>query len=279
MTVNPADPAVDDQPDATMTANIAFQTYVQQMPEDAKEVAQPEIAKFVRWVGPERSLSSITASEVGEYSEMQSARSQSADAQERLSNVKLFLTYLKKKDILKINLAQHLRIRKSRISANRSRSSIKTQQVRLTKAGFDSMTRQLSQLQDQRVVVVEEIQRAAADGDVRENAPLEAARENQGMIMSKIREIEGTLKMAVVIDGTVKDTKIVRIGSKVELVETGSGRNIAYQLVEPNEASPLNGKITIASPVGAAILGQSVGSEVAVDTPRGSQIYRIESTQ
>lgn len=279
MTVNPADPAVDDQPDATMTANIAFQTYVQQMPEDAKEVAQPEIAKFVRWVGPDRSLSSITASEVGEYSEMQSARSQSADAQERLSNVKLFLTYLKKKDILKINLAQHLRIRKSRISANRSRSSIKTQQVRLTKAGFDSMTRQLSQLQDQRVVVVEEIQRAAADGDVRENAPLEAARENQGMIMSKIREIEGTLKMAVVIDGTVKDTKIVRIGSKVELVETGSGRNIAYQLVEPNEASPLNGKITIASPVGAAILGQSVGSEVAVDTPRGSQIYRIESTQ
>lgn len=263
----------------SVTINEAFQQYVQQMPKQSKQLAQPEIAKFVRWIGPERTLSSINASEVGEYSEMQTARSQSLDAQERLTTVKRFLTYLRKNEKLNINLAQHLRVRRSRSASNRARSAMQAQQVRLTKAGFDSMTRQLSQLQDQRVSLADDIQRAAADGDVRENAPLEAAREQQGMVMSKIRELEATLKMAVVIDGRVKNTKTVRIGSKVELEEINSGRNIKYQLVEPNESSPLGGKISIVSPVGAAILGQDVGSEVAVETPKGSQTYRITSTQ
>jgi transcription elongation factor GreA len=126
--------------------------------------------------------------------------------------------------------------------------------------------------------LADEIQRAASDGDVRENAPLEAARENQGMVMAKIREIEATMKMAVVIDGTVEDTVNVHIGSKVQLLETGSSQKFDYQLVEPNEASPLSGKISIASPVGAAILGQKVGNEVKVETPRGTQTYRIEKT-
>ena len=83
-----------------VTINEAFQQYVQQMPKQAKQLAQPEIAKFVRWIGPGRELSSINASEVGEYSEMQTARSQSLDAQERLSTVKRFLAYLRKNEKL-----------------------------------------------------------------------------------------------------------------------------------------------------------------------------------
>jgi transcription elongation factor GreA len=261
-----------------MTLSGAFQVYVQQMPDDNKRFAQPEIAKFVRWLGPDRVIGTLSASEIGEYSELQTARSASVDAQERLSTVKLFLTYLKKSGMIETNLAQHLRVRKSRTSASRARLVDKAQQVRLTRAGYDAMTRQLTQLQDQRMSLADEIQRAASDGDVRENAPLEAARENQGMVMAKIREIEATMKMAVVIDGTVEDTVNVHIGSKVQLLETGSSQKFDYQLVEPNEASPLSGKISIASPVGAAILGQKVGNEVKVETPRGTQTYRIEKT-
>lgn len=272
--------STDESTTGTLTLSEAFQVYVQQMPEDSKQAAQPEIAKFVRWLGPDRTIDSISASEIGEYSEMQTARSTSADAQERLSTVKLFLTFLKKSGSVETNLAQHLRVRKSRTSSSRSIATrVAQQQVRLTKAGYDQMTKQLAQLHEQRQSLALDIQKAAADGDVRENAPLEAARENQGMVMAKIRDLEGTLKLAVVIDGQRTDDKMVHIGSKVEITELGSDKKFQYQLVEPNESSPLSGKISIASPVGAAILGQQVGSEVSVETPRGAQTYRIDRCQ
>ena len=268
------------EPDQALTLSEAFQGYVQQMPEDAKQAAQPEIAKFVRWLGAERTIDSISASEIGEYSEMQTARSTSVDAQERLSTVKVFLTYLKKSGMIETNLAQHLRVRKARTASSKSRvrGPRDQQQVRLTKAGYDQMTKQLSQLHDQRVSLAGDIQKAAADGDVRENAPLEAARENQGMVMAKIREIESTLKMAVVIDGSGLTDGTVHIGSKVELTELTANKKFQYQLVEPNESNPLSGKISIASPVGSAILGHAVGEEVSVTTPRGKQTYRIEKS-
>ena len=94
---------------------------------------------------------------------------------------------------------------------------------------------------------------------------------------AKIRELEGTLKLAVVIDGSRASDDTVHIGSKVEITELKSSKKFSYQLVEPNESSPLSGKISIASPVGAAILGQSIGAEVTVSTPRGSQQYRIDT--
>lgn len=270
----------DSQQQQPVTLSEAFQSYVQQMPEEAKQAAQPEIAKFVRWLGPERTIESISASDIGEYSEMQTARSTSVDAQERLSTVKVFLTYLKKSGIIDINLAQHLRVRKARSSSSKTRvrGPQDQQQVRLTKAGFDQMTKQLSQLHEQRMGLADDIQKAAADGDVRENAPLEAARENQGMVMAKIRDLESTLKMAVVIDGQGLSNGTVHIGSKVELLECESDKKFQYQLVEPNESNPLSGKISIASPVGAAILGHAVGEEIDVVTPRGKQRYRIEKS-
>ncbi|MDP6667573.1 MAG: transcription elongation factor GreA [Dehalococcoidia bacterium] len=262
-----------------LSLNEAFQTYVRQLPQDAKKSAQPEIAKFVRWIGGTRLIDTIIPSEVGEYNEVFGARTATRDATERLSAVKLFLAYLKKKGHIEINLAQHLRLRKSRTSASRAVSMVNpTRSVRLTQSGYNEMTKQLAQLQEERIKIVEDIQKAAADGDVRENAPLEAARESQGMALGKIREIEATLKVAVIIDSTEQESDRVHVGSKVELTETGSGKTVKYQVVEPNEANPLSGKISIVSPVGSAILGHALGDEVNVETPRGQQVYKIDKT-
>ena len=140
------------------------------------------------------------------------------------------------------------------------------------------MKKQLTQLQNERVKIVEDIQRAAADGDVRENAPLEAAREAQGMAVGKIQEIEATLKVAVIIDAKNEDRDRVHIGSKFELTDTASTKVFKYQLVEPNEANPLASKISILSPVGSAILGKMLGDEITVKTPRGEQVYKISTT-
>ncbi|MCZ6539457.1 MAG: GreA/GreB family elongation factor [Chloroflexi bacterium] len=262
-----------------LSLNIAFQTYVRQLPQEAKKSAQPEIAKFVRWIGGQRAIDTLIPSEIGEYNEVFGAHTATRDATERLSAVKLFLAFLKKKGHIEINLAQHLRLRKSRTSASRATTMMNpTRSVRLTQSGYNEMTKQLAQLQDERIKIVGDIQRAAADGDVRENAPLEAAREAQGMAIGKIREIEATLKVAVIIDAKEQDSGRVHVGSKVELTETTQGKTLKYQIVEPNEANPLTGKISIVSPVGSAILGHKVGDEVKVKTPSGQQVYRVVGT-
>lgn len=256
-----------------------FQNYVRQLPDDTKQQAQPEIAKFVRWVGGEREVGSLTASEIGEFSDAIASRTSSAGASERAAHVKQYLAYLKKKGIIAVNLAQHLRLRKSRTAVSVSRSRRDSSRVvRLTRSGFNDLNKKLADLQDERLRLVDEIHKAAADKDVRENAPLEAARESQGMVMARIAELEATLKASVIIDDNTPDRKTVRIGSTVKLKDAASGRVTGYQLVEPNEANPLTGKISIASPVGAAILGRDSGEEVNVQTPRGEQAYRIEST-
>ena len=264
--------------ETSLSLNKAFQTYVRQMPKETKKAAQPEIAKFVRWLGGDRLINSIVPSEIGEYNDIFGAKTATRDATERLSAVKLFLTFLKKKEHININLAQHLRLRKSRVSAARVSAPNQTRSIRLTQSGYNEMKKQLTQLQNERVKIVEDIQRAAADGDVRENAPLEAAREAQGMAVGKIQEIEATLKVAVIIDAKNEDRDRVHIGSKFELTDTTSTKVFKYQLVEPNEANPLASKISILSPVGSAILGKMLGDEIKVKTPRGEQVYKISKT-
>ncbi|MDG0867294.1 GreA/GreB family elongation factor [Candidatus Lucifugimonas marina] len=273
-------PETTQEEQGVLSLNEAFQTYVRQMPQDTKKSAQPEIAKFVRWMGSERLIDSIIPSEIGDYNDIFGAKTATRDATERLSAVKLFLTFLKKKDFIEVNLAQHLRLRKSRTSAAAKAVAAEnqTRSVRLTQSGYNEMTKQLAQLQEERIRIVEDIQRAAADGDVRENAPLEAAREAQGMTIGKIQELEATLKVAVIIDAKDQDDTRVHIGSKVELTETSSDKTVKYQLVEPNEANPLASKISIVSPVGSAILGHKLGDEVKVKTPRGQQVYKISKT-
>tara|TARA_B110000438_G_scaffold144495_1_gene139185 strand:+ start:854 stop:1696 length:843 start_codon:yes stop_codon:yes gene_type:complete len=269
-------PETTQEEQAILSLNEAFQTYVRQMPKDTKKAAQPEIAKFVRWVGPARLIDTIIPSEIGEYNEIFGAKTATRDATERLSAVKLFLTFLKKKEHIEVNLAQHLRLRKSRTAASKAISMVdSTRSISLTQSGYNEMTKQLTALNEERVKIVEDIQRAAADGDVRENAPLEAAREAQGMTIGKIQELEATLKVAVIIDAKSQDSGRVHIGSKIELTETTSNKTVKYQLVEPNEANPLASKISIVSPVGSAILGHKLGENVKVKTPRGQQVYKI----
>ena len=269
-------PETTQEEQAILSLNEAFQTYVRQMPKDTKKAAQPEIAKFVRWVGPARLIDTIIPSEIGEYNEIFGAKTATRDATERLSAVKLFLTFLKKKDHIEVNLAQHLRLRKSRTAASKAISMVdSTRSISLTQSGYNEMTKQLTALNEERVKIVEDIQRAAADGDVRENAPLEAAREAQGMTIGKIQELEATLKVAVIIDAKSQDSGRVHIGSKIELTEATSNKTVKYQLVEPNEANPLASKISIVSPVGSAILGHKLGENVKVKTPRGQQVYKI----
>jgi|TARA_B100001971_G_scaffold208261_1_gene229810 transcription elongation factor GreA len=274
-TENPSD-------DTDYTVNTLFQRYVQEaftkdsktLSTQKKKAAQTEISRFVRHLGSDRSIRTIIPSEIGEYSNDFVKRTSQTE-HEKIKSVKKFLAFLVNNQYTNANLSQHLRLRRSRNT--RALQNIATKSVNLTQSGYDGMKVQLSQLQKERIRLTGEIERAAADGDVRENAPLEAARENQAMVMSKMRDIESTLKIAEIIDSQTNDTR-VQIGSKVSLIQSESGMKLEYQLVEPREASPLNKKISSQSPVGEAILGRRVGDEVTVNTPAGQQTYKVEKT-
>ncbi|MBI4306071.1 MAG: GreA/GreB family elongation factor [Chloroflexi bacterium] len=248
-------------------------------PEDRKTV-QAELSRFLRWVGADRKVATLAAPEIGEYSDLVSARGTAPDAVGRLEIVKKFLGFLKKQGLVEVSLAQHLRLRKGRASSGRKKqSTLEHAVVQLTRAGHSELVSRLDQYRGERKALAEDIHRAAADKDVRENAPLEAAREAQGLIQGKINEIEATLRSAVVIEeGDAVAGARIQLGSTVVIKETDTGRQTTCQIVAPHEASPLNAKISSASPVGAAILGKLPGEEVRVRTPKGLQTYLIVKT-
>ena len=132
-------------------------------------------------------------------------------------------------------------------------------------------------LKGERISVVEDIKLAMADKDFRENAPLDAAKERQGIIEARIRELEAGLAAAQILssDGSGPSYR-VEVGNKVTLKDAESGKKVLYTLVDMREANVAAGKISTASPVGQALLERTVGEEVLIKVPKGTLRYVIE---
>jgi transcription elongation factor GreA len=236
-----------------------------------------ELQRFAQWCGASRPIAQIAPSVIGEYSERMMAGGAAPQAAERLQVVRDFLFHLQKKGRVEQNLAQHVRIRKvkSRASSPTAEASIQTFDE-ITFEGHTQLTKELERLKNESALLAEEIHRAAQDKDVRENAPLEAAREQKGHVESRIRDLEGKLKNTRVIDAsTRKQDSVIRVGSRIMLKDVDSGEEKHYTLVSAAEANPLQGKISDVSPVGRAVVRRAAGQQVEVETPRGTQHYLI----
>ena len=242
---------------------------------DSQSKAQRHLMRFVQWCGPERALGNINPSEIDEFGERAVGTSGGSHAVERLQGIRKFLAFAKKKGLIEQNLAQHLRIRKGKSRSLRNVVSPGSKTVELTEDGHRELKAEVERLYAEREHNAAEIRRAAADKDVRENAPLEAAREEQGQIESRIAQIENTLTLAVVIDPSRKVGKSVTMGARVLLKELDTGRETRYTLVSALEAKPLEGRISDVSPVGKALVQKTAGQEIEVETPRGVLRYRI----
>jgi transcription elongation factor GreA len=123
------------------------------------------------------------------------------------------------------------------------------------------------------------MRRAAADKDFRENAPLDAAREQKGHIDGRIRELEETLKLAAIIDGTRETSLKVIVGDKVTLKDEACGETVCYTIVSTRETDPTNGKISHHSPIGKAVLGKAQGEKVEIVAPLGRIKFLIISVE
>jgi len=149
----------------------------------------------------------------------------------------------------------------------------------LTQKGYDDIIGEISSLKSQRPLVLEEIRRAAADKDFRENAPLHAAREQLGYIDGRIKELEITLKNATIIAPHKHPSFRVCVGKTVTLVALVSGKTQCYTIVGPKEANPANGKISHISPIGMALIGRNQGETLEVVVPAGKVQYLIDKVE
>ena len=237
-----------------------------------------ELGRFVAWCGRERSVSDLSPSEVANYA--QHIGRGGVESASRLSPLKTFLAYLKDEGWIQNGLATHLRVPRSRRnSASRSAASPVAEEdaPQLSQEGYNRLLAQLEQLKGERVGVIADIRRAMEDKDFRENAPLEAAKERQGIVESRIRELEASLANTIVMErGRRVAQQKVAVGSKLTLKDVGSGKKISYTLVDVREADVASGKISTVSPVGQALMNRQVGEEVEISVPRGTLRYLIE---
>ena len=251
----------------TPTLAEVADAFLSHLPPEERGKIQAEISKFVRWLGSSRHVKDISPVDVASYGEQ--------IIPSAAKPLKSFLTYIRKKGFSNINLAPHLRAKKtsSKTAAVWQNGQA---QVTLTAQGYAKLEKELANLKSQRSQVIEEIQKAAADKDFRENAPLTAAREQKSHLEGRIKELESTLNLARIM-GAGQDTSRAKFGDTVMLRDLSSGKEFSYTLVDPLEANPAKGKLSVASPLGKAILDKERGQTVEIAAPAGTFCCRIEN--
>ncbi|MEN8128810.1 MAG: transcription elongation factor GreA [Pseudomonadota bacterium] len=149
--------------------------------------------------------------------------------------------------------------------------------VPITARGAEQLRAELKTLKsEKRPKVIEAIAVARAHGDLRENAEYHAAREQQGLIEARIRDIELKLAYAQVIDvTTIHDQGRVVFGATIDLIDEHTGDELTYQIVGDDEADIKAGLISISSPIARALIGKQEGDIATVEAPRGDKDYEI----
>ena len=143
----------------------------------------------------------------------------------------------------------------------------------LTPGGKQELEAELEQLKSRRGGIADKIADARDYGDLSENAEYDAAREEQGLLETRIAEIEDVLMNAELIKSGSNGA--IGLGSVVTLEK--DGKKVEYTLVGPVEANPLEGRVSTESPIGQALMGKKVGEKVELTTPKATLTYAINS--
>jgi transcription elongation factor GreA len=154
------------------------------------------------------------------------------------------------------------------------------ERIPITKKGYDNLKAELLRLKTiERPENIKAIEEARAHGDLSENAEFHAAKERQSFIEGRITELGFKLGNAEVIepDNQPKDRAV--FGCEVILENVETGEEVEYQLVGPDESDIEEGRISIQSPLGLAIIGKEVGEEIVLQAPAGKRTYELVEIQ
>lgn len=148
--------------------------------------------------------------------------------------------------------------------------------VPITKNGYEKLKKELEHLKTvERPSNIKAIEEARAHGDLSENAEFEAAKDRQGFIEGRISDLEYKLGNADIIDTDAIPKDRVVFGSTVVLENVDTGEDSEYQLVGPDESDINEGRISVSSPLGKAIIGKKSGDEVVLNAPGGRRCYEL----
>ncbi|MFC2067759.1 GreA/GreB family elongation factor [Chloroflexota bacterium] len=267
MNTNDQNPSLDE----------AASRFLANLSREESETSQQEVQRFIRWYGRERPLAGLTAAEVANYAERLS--SADADYIKKVESIRAFLTYARKQGWGDRNLAIHLKVSKGKLKVLTSAKKILPATTSLTPQGYAKLTTKLTELKGKRLKTIDEMSKAAADKDFRENAPLKAAKEQLGYIEGRIIELEETLKSAVLLNEKQAFTHQVGIGDSITLNDLMSGEDLHYTIVSPKEVDPIRYKISNVSPIGKAIIGRKLGEVIEVTAPAGKLRYLLQQIE
>ncbi len=150
--------------------------------------------------------------------------------------------------------------------------------VYVTQETFDKMREELQRMKSiDRPSASRAIAEAREKGDLKENAEYDAAKEAQGMLESKIKQLEVAVSNAKIVDTSTIDTSKVTILTKVTITNQATKKTITYQLVGEKEADLKAGKISASSPIGKGLIGKKVGEIAEVQAPNGIMKFSIDN--
>ncbi|HEY6077162.1 MAG TPA: transcription elongation factor GreA [Polyangiaceae bacterium] len=147
--------------------------------------------------------------------------------------------------------------------------------VPMTPQGAQKLRDELSRLKEERPKISREIGVAREHGDLKENAEYHAAKDRQGMIEARIKDIEDKLARAEIIDPTKLSGDRVRFGAFVKVTNLDTDEETSYQIVGADEADINSGTISISAPLARALIGKSIGDEIVINLPAGKRRYEI----
>jgi transcription elongation factor GreA len=151
------------------------------------------------------------------------------------------------------------------------------EKIPLTQAGYDALNVELKHLKSvERPAIIAAISEARAHGDLSENAEYHSAKDKQSFIEGRVKELEGAISLADVID-TAKLSGTIKFGANIELVDEDTDEEKSFMIVGEYEADIESGKLNIKSPLARALIGKDVGDSVEVKTPGGTKSYEVLS--
>ncbi len=242
------------------------------------EAARVAVTRFVSHCTPHLPISELKPYGMAVFQETVGANATNIEG--RLQPVKEFLRYCwKQRGYTEENLGNHLRIKRS--SAVKDGAQVEHEEAErfeMTEEGLEQLKAELERYQAEMPLAVQAVAAAREDKDIRENAPLEAAREYQERLRSRIAELEYQIAHADV--KREAETGFAHLGSTVQVEQVdedgnGSGRTAEYTLVGPTEVDAAARRISVESPMGRGLVNKSVHDIVEFEAPRGTMRFRV----
>jgi transcription elongation factor GreA len=153
------------------------------------------------------------------------------------------------------------------------------EKVPMTPAGAAKLREELTRLKEERPKISRDIGVAREHGDLSENAEYHAAKERQGLVEARIKDIEDKLARAEVIDPSKLSGDRVRFGATVTVTNIDTNETQAFRIVGADEADVNSGTISVSAPLARALIGKSIGDEIVVTLPAGTRRYEIGAVE